>query len=473
MSSEELRIAAGEAPVRSSLPLWFLAFILLLVLMPLPFGSNRPWASDLFAILTGLILSFMLWHDHDVLIASGNAPRKRLLFSAVSLTAVIIWAFCQVVPWTPASWHHPLWQEATNVIGSVKSSVSVDTGVFPESLIRFVGYIGCFLIAFVAGRDPIKAKALVKALAITAVVYALYGLIVQSTGSDTILWYKKWSYFDSVTSTFVNKNSYATYAGLGLLCCLVFLYEHFKKITPKDAVLARQSRAVALFASLAMRDYALLIMPLILLAALVLTVSRAGVASSVLGIIVFFLTMALHHKRSAGRWIKIATAGIGLFVLVLGLGGDALLSALADSQMEGDSNARLAGYKLVGQAITANPWLGYGLGTFDSAFRLYRDASLPLWFHHAHNDYLEMAMDLGLPALGLILLSLFSLLSCCLQGLWTRRKNGIYPALALSASFLVGAHAFVDFSLHIPAIAATYAALLGVGVAQSWTTREG
>jgi hypothetical protein len=32
----------------------------------------------------------------------------------------------------------------------------------------------------------------------------------------------------------------------------------------------------------------------------------------------------------------------------------------------------------------------------------------------------------------------------------------------------VGMHALVDFSLQVPAVATTYAALLGIGVAQSY-----
>jgi hypothetical protein len=56
------------------------------------------------------------------------------------------------------------------------------------------------------------------------------------------------------------------------------------------------------------------------------------------------------------------------------------------------------------------------------------------------------------------------------MGVFQRRRDGIYPAIAVAATVLVGVHAVVDFSLQIPAVAVTYAAILGMGVAQSFST---
>ena len=58
----------------------------------------------------------------------------------------------------------------------------------------------------------------------------------------------------------------------------------------------------------------------------------------------------------------------------------------------------------------------------------------------------------------------------CLAGCLRRRRDRVFPAVGFAASVAVCAHAFVDFSLQIPAVAVTYAAVLGVGAAQSWRT---
>jgi hypothetical protein len=54
----------------------------------------------------------------------------------------------------------------------------------------------------------------------------------------------------------------------------------------------------------------------------------------------------------------------------------------------------------------------------------------------------------------------------------TRKENAIIPAVGASVSVLVGSHALVDFSLQLQAVAITYMALLGVGVAQSESSRR-
>jgi predicted RND superfamily exporter protein len=48
-----------------------------------------------------------------------------------------------------------------------------------------------------------------------------------------------------------------------------------------------------------------------------------------------------------------------------------------------------------------------------------------------------------------------------------RSRSAVYPAVLAACSVLVGVHALVDFSLEMPANAATYALLLGVGCAQA------
>jgi hypothetical protein len=54
----------------------------------------------------------------------------------------------------------------------------------------------------------------------------------------------------------------------------------------------------------------------------------------------------------------------------------------------------------------------------------------------------------------------------------TRQENGMIPCVAVSVAFLLGVHSLVDFSLQMQAIAITFMALLGLGVAQSESSRQ-
>jgi O-antigen ligase len=154
------------------------------------------------------------------------------------------------------------------------------------------------------------------------------------------------------------------------------------------------------------------------------------------------------------------------------LGDTVTLDRFEQKRVEVDSTTRLNAYKIALTAIADNPWRGFGLGAFDAAFKMYRDSTVRAWFHHAHNDYLELAVELGVPFALMYLFAVMAAISCCVQGAAKRKRDEVFPILAVAASATVGLHSFVDFSMQIPAVAAIYSGILGLGVAQSWSTRR-
>ena len=89
----------------------------------------------------------------------------------------------------------------------------------------------------------------------------------------------------------------------------------------------------------------------------------------------------------------------------------------------------------------------------------------------AHNTYLEVFQGLGLLFGSMLVASVVVLVLRCVKGAMTRQKNEMIPCVAASVAFLLGAHSLVDFSLQMEAIAVTFMALLGAGVAQSESSR--
>jgi O-antigen ligase len=123
-------------------------------------------------------------------------------------------------------------------------------------------------------------------------------------------------------------------------------------------------------------------------------------------------------------------------------------------------------------AIGDSPYLGFGLGSFEDVFHLYRTESHEMMTRsvRAHNTYLENALELGIPAASMLVLAVVVIAAQCVLGVRRRRRDFVYPALAVAVSIQVAVHALVDFSLQIPAVAATYALVLGLGFAQSWSS---
>jgi O-antigen ligase len=182
----------------------------------------------------------------------------------------------------------------------------------------------------------------------------------------------------------------------------------------------------------------------------------------------FALLIAVAATKAVRRRQALVIAGLiaaigGAFVI---FSGEQVAERLSGTTFGSDERPVI--YDLTLQGISQRPWLGTGYGTFEEAFRLFRDQRVNGLWDKAHNSYLENALELGLPAAVLLTASVGALFLRCLIGVVVRRRDAIYPAIGASATVLVAGHALVDFSLQIPAIAATYALIMGAAVAQSW-----
>jgi len=137
----------------------------------------------------------------------------------------------------------------------------------------------------------------------------------------------------------------------------------------------------------------------------------------------------------------------------------------------GDIN-RLSVYLITMRSVLDAPLLGQGYGSFIDIFPMYRDQSISVYgiWSQAHDTYLEVFQGLGLVFGSMLILSVLLLVFRCLKGAALRRDN-IVPSIAIAAAALVGVQAVVDFGLQIQAIALTFVAILGAGVAQSKSAR--
>jgi len=60
----------------------------------------------------------------------------------------------------------------------------------------------------------------------------------------------------------------------------------------------------------------------------------------------------------------------------------------------------------------------------------------------------------------------------CLQGVRKRGRDWVFPATGLAVTVLVAVHSAFDFSLQMPGVAITYASIMGVSFAQSYSSRR-
>ena len=389
----------------------------------------------------------------------AGTPSRALRLAAICYAAVILWAAFQASTLAPAGWQHPAWS-ASGL--ATEGSISVDRERTRAAILQLLAYAAIFGLACRLSRDRQQAYALIRAIGQAGLLVAVYALVLEQAGIEKVLWLDKTQHLGVATGSFLNRNNLATYANLTLLCWLALLIRAQRRATPAPTW---RAWFVSLVEHPDLGQLWRLAAAAVVLTASLATGSRGGLLSLVLAGAIGLVLAILQQRRRPATVAALVLAG-GLAALYVGSVGNQALERLAG--LEGD--ARSFAWTATVQAIADHPWLGTGLGTYEQAFRPYRPPEVPTAFDHAHNDYLELALGLGLPAAILLGLALAIPTALCLAALFRPGRKPTLPFLGVLASILVLAHSLVDFGLHIPAIAATYAALLGIGTGRALAT---
>jgi tetratricopeptide (TPR) repeat protein len=202
-------------------------------------------------------------------------------------------------------------------------------------------------------------------------------------------------------------------------------------------------------------------------AALVFSQTRAAWLASAAG-----LAILAWQGRARLGWGRLAALALSLAVLgALSPHQSDLAKRLGSALDPGTSDAsgRIFLYKVTAKIALEHPLLGSGGGNFTDAFLQAQGPMLSepghaaepyRMTHDAHNDWLQVAAESGLPALALLLL-LWGLL---FKGLW-RLKNG--QAWALSAALgAFAVDALFSFPMAVPASAGIFWMLAGISTAR-------
>ena len=115
-----------------------------------------------------------------------------------------------------------------------------------------------------------------------------------------------------------------------------------------------------------------------------------------------------------------------------------------------------------------HPWLGVGIGDFETAYPRYQSFPTDQWIDHAHNDYAEAAAETGLVGALLILATMALFLYLAFRNaahLFGSNAGWVRLGAALGCCGLL-VHSLADFNLHIPANAAWFAVLAGIATSE-------
>ncbi|TIX68513.1 MAG: O-antigen ligase family protein [Mesorhizobium sp.] len=173
--------------------------------------------------------------------------------------------------------------------------------------------------------------------------------------------------------------------------------------------------------------------------------SRAGV---LIGLSITVLSIVFLAARSKVSGLSILAIFVVLSVYTIGawtkIDADAIDPAFGRREFA----------RTTVEGIQDNLATGVGFGNFQKAYQIYEKEEMIFskYVNHAHNDYLEITLEGGAPAI--LLMTFYFILLCV--ALSRIRRDPLQKAAFLSVSFLL-IHSLVDYPLRTEALAMTFA----------------
>jgi O-antigen ligase len=430
-----------------------------LVWAPLPFASNRIWGGALLALLVGLVLVcwLVLYVSGRVTVRTGGWRHGRL--PLVLLVAVQLWVLLQIqyLPRPLVEWLSP--QAFAWHLPDGWLSLSLDREYTRYYLLRGCAFTAGFFLTLALVNSHDRLHTLLQVLVFSGTCQAIYGTFMVLSGLELGFFVEKYVGQGVATGTFVNRNHYAGYlvmclsAGIGLL-----LSQLSTRRVHGWRERLRGWLRLLLSPKIRLRVYLA-----VMVVALVLTRSRMGNLAFFVALGLAGTVAVMSGRRFSWRVVVFLASlvAVDLFVLGRWFGFDRLVERLAQTRPGQEARAWSNADTL--EYLGDFPFTGSGGGSFYGVFPNYQSPDLQGFHLHAHNDYLEIAVELGLPA-ALVLAAVAGL---ALVSAWLaqRRRTPLYRGAGFAVTMTVlwaAIHSATDFNLQVPANALTFVTLLAL-----------
>ncbi|MBL8650309.1 MAG: O-antigen ligase family protein [Sphingopyxis sp.] len=427
---------------------WFLAIFLIAIL--LFGGSARVDSGGLLIVRTLAIGAIAIalpywWRER------GRDRLERCRPLLILLAAAAAWMLIQLIP-LPAG----LWSilPGHGELASRMAAAGVEIGWRPLALSpgraihSLLDLLVPLAVVLLVGRtsDQDLRQLPLRLLAFLAVA-AVFG-VLQLLGGEGAPYFHRITNVGAAVGFFANRNHHAVFLALYWPLLLWFLHGRNDRAGSHAATLLGVLGGVAV------------------MLAIMATGSRGGLA---IGGASFLVTsMLLYRMRSAA--VGTESAGnivrLTLIASILGIIGGAIAllifgASFMDRLDQADvvSDLRVAVLPTLNGMIWHYAPFGSGFGSFEAAYKIAEPVNLLSlqYLNHAHNDYLELLIDGGLPALVLLIGWALILWRAAKAG-WNHPQAATTDRVGIGASILMlvifAAASLVDYPLRTPALAA-------------------
>jgi O-antigen ligase len=334
---------------------------------------------------------------------------------------------------------------------SLPHTISLDATATEASLWQLLPALALFLV--VPTRSRRTQLWILAALFAIAIATVLLGMAQEGAGTGEVRLYDLTNR-DQAVGLFANRNHFA-----GMLAMLLPVAIGWVAWAVAERLEGRRMSPLAIVAGVAVI--------VMLVIGIALSRSRAGLLLALVGVLATApLLLSLNKQKGARRFLLIVGGLCALFTLQF-----SLLGAIPRLVQSGLEDGRVSYARTTAKAAVAYmPW-GSGLGTFRHAYQPFEARENPTRYivNHAHNDYLELALEGGLAALLLLAFGAAAWISRGLNLLRAKpdatRGSGLSSLLRRCA--WLGAsmgllHSAMDFPLRTTAAMCVFAVLAAI-----------
>ena len=446
--------------------LWLL--LALVVLAPIPLGSNRPWAWSMLEM--GIFGAGLLWLAGWARGESSPGSAVRAAWPAFTLLALwLLFLMLQWIPLPPALVRTlspraaELHAAADYLLGGSRSiTLSVDPHASFVFWLKHCAYALGFALTLLLVRGRTRLAWLCGAIVAGGLLQAFYGSFMHLARIDVEVLGMPIHHAAQASGSFVNRNHLAGLLEMSLAVGIGLMVAQLEDRPRRSWHDFLQDTARLLLSGKAMLRLVLVIM----VVALVMTRSRMGNTAFFASLLVAGASALVLSRHAPRGTVLLIASLIAIDLALIGtwFGVERTVQRITETTVQNVED-RVDPSVYAVKILDDYPLFGTGGGTFYTAFTRYRGRDIPDYYDHVHNDYVQTLTDTGIIGGSLFgLLVLASFIAAVLAQ--ARRRDPFTRGIAFGVVMgviAIGIHSTVDFNLQIPANTFLFMILLAMG----------
>jgi O-antigen ligase len=312
---------------------------------------------------------------------------------------------------------------------------------------------------------------------------AAFGIVQLLAGNGKFFWFYRHPFTVASTvakGSFSNRNHFAHFLALGIGPLIWWLQDAWRRTRSRGGAAASSLGRHVHGRAAESKTYLLGLTLGVVLFAGLLSLSRGGIAAMFLAVMV--ATAICYWASAVGGRLVVSLAAVGLL-----LGGVLSISGLdyVSNRLEDFSSGSIerldaqAGRRIIwaaaANAVPDHLLLGSGVGSFRDVYPMHTDAVRDenIEYAHAENSPLQVAVEMGMPGIALVLAGIILIAYWCFRGSGSAASTRSRVCAAAIAATMAAslAHALVDFVWYVPACMAIVAILAACALRVSQLSR--